>query len=186
MSKGNLKTEGNKGNNFPYQFNTLLALGAIEAAINGLPIGASYDSRTTAYEATNAGVGYGIGDILTRYDVISVPAGTLITTLWFNQSTQASITTPLPGDIISYAAALVIPSTTFVSTSVNSTGVGNIPVGARRGSVLNSGNSVGVWNSISLPAGVGIPFGGAGFNGTLSAPIPYDATGTRFIIEYDI
>ncbi len=63
------------------------------------------------------------------------------------------------------------------------TGIGNVPSGSLRGSVFNSGDAAGTWNGISLPAGIGIPWGQTGVRDPYSQ-IDYDATGTTFIIEY--
>ena len=67
MSIGNLKDQGNKGNNFPYQLKTLQLLGAINDGISALP-GVDHESRTSTYQAIANGVGYSIGDIIIRYD----------------------------------------------------------------------------------------------------------------------
>lgn len=40
-----------------------------------------------------------------------------------------------------------------------------------------------VWNGISLPTGVGVPWEEVGNRDTYAA-IDYDATGTTFLIEY--
>jgi uncharacterized coiled-coil protein SlyX len=65
----------------------------------------------------------------------------------------------------------------------SSTGVGTVPAGSLCGSVLNVGNSAGTWNLVSLPAGVSLEWSAVGTRDTYGA-IPYDATGTQFIIEY--
>ena len=105
MSIGNLKDQGNKGNNFPYQLRTLQLLGEINNGINALP-GADYETRTTTYEAiATVGGQYTIGDIIVRYDVIDVPSGTVATTVWFNQTTQTTISAPAPANIQPYAGA---------------------------------------------------------------------------------
>jgi hypothetical protein len=74
-------------------------------------------------------------------------------------------------------------------TPVNLTVVGgpaaSIPIGTRRGSVLNFGAAAGVWNGDAIPPGLRLPWGVVGDNETYVA-IPYDATGTTFIIEYTV
>jgi len=67
--------------------------------------------------------------------------------------------------------------------TISSTGVGSVPAGSLRGSVINLGNQPGIWNGVSLPAGMTIPWGDAGSRDTYNA-IEYDATDTNFIIEY--
>lgn len=67
--------------------------------------------------------------------------------------------------------------------TVVATGAGSIPVGSIRGSVFNAGSAAGVWNGISLPTGVSVPWEEVGNRDTYAA-IGYDATGTTFLIEY--
>lgn len=101
MSIGNLKDQGNKGNNFPYQLKTLQLLGAINDSISALP-GVDYETRTTTYQATCTicGPGYSTGDIIVRYDIIDVANSTLAAEMWFNQTLQTTITPfPAPGDL---------------------------------------------------------------------------------------
>ena len=100
MSIGNLKDQGNKGNNFPYQLKTLQLLGAINDGISALP-GVDYETRTTTYQATCTicGPGYSTDDIIVRYDIIDVATSTLSATVWFNQTLQTTITAPAPGNI---------------------------------------------------------------------------------------
>jgi hypothetical protein len=115
MSAGNTNTYGNKGHNYPYQISVLQLLEAIQQAIIGIPIGTDYETRTTFYEATAAGPGYFIGDILVRYDIINTPGGTVATTVWFNQTLQTTIAAPAPANIIPWAP----PSTITVSNPFN-------------------------------------------------------------------
>jgi hypothetical protein len=114
MSVGNLKTQGNQGNNFPYQLRTLQLLGEINNSINALP-GVDYETRTTTYEATAAGTGYAIGDIVVRYDIIDVATSTVTSTVWFNQTTQTTITpAPTAADLIPFTAptnVTILPDT---------------------------------------------------------------------------
>jgi len=106
MSIGNLKDQGNKGNNFPYQLKTLQLLGAINASIAALP-GVDHESRTSTYEATCTicGPGYSNGDIIIRYDIIDLATGLIDTTIWFNDTLQTQITPdPAPGDLTPISA----------------------------------------------------------------------------------
>jgi hypothetical protein len=129
MSVGNLKNQGNKGNNFPFQLAVLKLLDQINSSITALP-GVDYETRTTMYQATAAGPGYSIGDIIVRYDIISVPTGTVSATVWFNQTTQAVIAAPAPGNITPVAA----PSSVTVI---------NGPLGAAV-NIQDGGNSITV------------------------------------------
>lgn len=77
------------------------------------------------------------------------------------------------------------PATRTHNTIVATTGptaIGSVPI-SLRGSVMNVGSAPGIWNGISLPAGVSIPWDAVGNRDTYGA-ISYDATGTTFIIEY--
>lgn len=103
MSIGNLKDQGNKGNNFPYQLKTLQLLGAINASISALP-GVDYETRTTTYQATASGLGYSTNDIIVRYDIIDVATSTLSATVWFNQTLQTTITAPAPANLTPISA----------------------------------------------------------------------------------
>jgi len=103
MSIGNLKDQGNKGNNFPYQLKTLQLLGAINDSISALP-GVDYETRTTTYQATASGTGYSSGDIIVRYDIIDVATSTVASTVWFNQTLQTTITAPAPGNLTPISA----------------------------------------------------------------------------------
>lgn len=129
MSVGNLKDNGNKGNNFPYQLAVLQLLGSINSGIAAIP-GVDYETRTTTFQAIAAGAGYSIGDIIIRYDIIDVATSTIISTLWFNQTTQATIAPPIPADLIPVAGA----------TSVNV----NNGAGALAVNIQDGGNSITV------------------------------------------
>lgn len=101
MSVGNLKDNGNKGNNFPYQLAVLKLLDQINSSISAIP-GVDYETRTTMYQATANGPGYSTGNIIVRYDIIDVATSTVVSTLWFNQNTQTTIATPAPGNLVPY------------------------------------------------------------------------------------
>lgn len=131
MSIGNSKTEGGKGTNYPYQYAVLKLLDQISNNISALP-GVDYETRTSMYQAIAAGPGYSIGDIIVRYDIISVPTGTVSATVWFNQTTQAIIAAPAPANITPIAA----PSSVTV---IN--GVGGAAV-----NIQDGGNSITVDN----------------------------------------
>lgn len=140
MSVGNLKDQGNKGNNFPYQLKTLQLLGAINDGISALP-GVDHESRTSTYQAIANGVGYSIGDIIIRYDIIDLATGLIDATLWFNDTLQTQLSpAPLPGDL------------TPVSAPTGVT-VLNGPAGAAV-NIQDGGNSITVdATSLPLPTG---------------------------------
>ena len=123
---------------------------------NPLPI-----SGTVA--ATQSGT-WNIGSIT---GPVALPTGAA------TQSTLASVDTRLTPQSRTH--------NTIVATT-GPTAIGSVPI-SLRGSVLNSGSAAGIWNGISLPAGVSIPWDTVGNRDTYAA-IPYNATGTTFIIEY--
>lgn len=179
MSVGNLKNTGNKGNNFPYQLAVLKLLDQINASIGALP-GVDYETRTTTYQATAAGPGYSIGDIIVRYDVIDVATSTVVSTLWFNQTTQSVIAAPAPANLTPYLppgnvtvtnpfnleatqllvlAELASLDTKYTSTSrtpsvvnVPASSAGSTIAGVQELSILviGGGNTVG---GVSIPSG---------------------------------
>ena len=100
MSLGNLRDNGNKGTNYPYQLKTLQLLSEISVNTGtGGGGGPTYGSRTAVYQATNNGTGYSTSDIIIRYDLIDIATSTVVSTVWFNQTTQATIAAPAPGDL---------------------------------------------------------------------------------------
>jgi len=129
MSKGNLKDQSGKGTNFPFQLAVLQLLGDIQS---NTAVGPSYESRTTTYQATAAGPGYGIGDIIIRYDIIDVTTSMILSTLWFNQTTQAAILAPAPGNITPIAG----PTSVTVNNGVLGAAV----------NIQDGGNSITVDN----------------------------------------
>lgn len=123
MSIGNTKTEGNKGNNFPYQLATLKLLEGI--LNNTAGAGADYELITYNYEAIAAGPGYSIGDFITRTQIVFVPTGNIVSTLWFNQTTGLPIAAPVIGNLVPVAG----------STSVT---VNNLPLVLGQALMANS------------------------------------------------
>lgn len=139
MSIGNLKDQGNKGNNFPYQLKTLQLLSAINDSINTLP-GVDYETRTTTYQATANGTGYSSGNIIVRYDIIDVATSTLSATVWFNQTLQTTITAPAPANLTPITAPSGV-------TVLNGSGVAAV-------NIQDGGNSITIdATSLPLPTG---------------------------------
>lgn len=131
MSIGNLKDQGGKGTNFPYQLKTLALLAKIDESINAIP-GVDFVTRTTTYNATSAVAGqYNLGDILVRYDIIDVVTSAVASTIWFNQ-TQG--TTLIVDPVVGTYVPITPPSTVFV---------GNGPAGAAV-YIQDGGNSITV------------------------------------------
>lgn len=127
MSVGNLKTNGNKGNNFPFQLAVLQLLDQINAAIGALP-GVDYETRTTMYQAIANGPGYSIGDIIIRYDIINVATQTVAATMWFNQTLQTVIAAPAPANLTPIEAP---SSVTVINSPLNPVNV-TLPAGVSR------------------------------------------------------
>jgi len=125
MSIGNLKDQGNKGNNFPYQLKNLQLLGLISDNLSGLA----------------------------------------------TETTLASVDTKL-------TAASRTPN---ILTVVNTTG--STPAAVYSFSIANVGTADGTVDGQGIPPGVTINFDGGSLNNTLSS-LPYDATGTVFIITW--
>lgn len=198
MSIGNLKTEGNKSNNFPWQLKMLLGqqcacdalreiadntdtveplLAQILAAVQQ---GTDYEAALVVDDNGDTWLEIRIWNGVTfdppvYYLAGSNTPGTPVAPItYINPNTYLA-------QIASYTNNLVPQSRTHnVSTA---TGVGSVPANSLRGSVMNVGNAAGVWNGQSLPAGVTIPWGEVGMRDTYGA-MAYDATGTTFVIEY--
>jgi hypothetical protein len=92
--------------------------------------------------------------------------------------TDVSSSNPVPVSLTSQ----IRTHNTIVATT-GPTAINSVPSGSLRGSVINVGNAPGIWNGISLPAGISLPWDSVGNRDTYGA-IPYNATGTTFIIEY--
>lgn len=187
MSIGNLKTEGNKGNNFPYQLRTLQLLDAINNSISALP-GVDYETRTTTYEAINAGTGYSVGNIIVRYDIIDVATSTVVSTVWFNQTLQTTITPPpAPGDLVPITApsgVTVLNSSLTVDsgaiqrtpTFLRPTGSnGTIAAGTYSMSFASVGTADATVGGITLKPGETLNFDAGAIDNTLGA-VAYDTT----------
>lgn len=185
MSIGNLKTEGNKGNNFPYQLRTLQLLDAINNSISALP-GVDYETRTTTYEATAPGTGYVAGNIIVRYDIIDVATSTVVSTVWFNQTTQTTITpAPLAGDLIPINApsgvtvlnsSLTVDSGAIQRTPnfLRPTGVlGTIIAGTYSMSFASVGTGNAIVGGMILKTGETLNFDAGAIDNTLGA-VAYD------------
>ncbi len=200
MSVGNLKTQGNKGNNFPYQLAVLKLLEQINGSITSLP-GVDYETRTTTYQATAAGPGYSIGDIIIRYDIIDVTTGTVATTVWFNQTTQAVIAAPAPGNITPIQApssvTVINPTTNPVNVALP-TGVSRVPsvqlipantplantiAGKKQVSMRVTGATARI-DGVLIPNGITLTFTATSENDTVGAVSYQTGAGSTILITY--
>lgn len=199
MSIGNLKDNGNKGNNFPYQLATLRQLKLIEDAIitSG---GTDRELRVTTYEAIAAGIGYSIGDTISRTDIIDVATSTIIGTIWFNETTGFAIAAPIQADLIvssgsgsvtvlnpfnlettQLAIEALLTPTARTPSLIRSSVSGTIAAGARSVSVFNAGLSDGMWLGAVIKPGEQLSYSADGQGDTFTS-FTYDGTGTDLVI----
>jgi hypothetical protein len=130
MSVGNLATQGDKKNNWTWQNAVLQLLGQIATSTGA---GSDYETRTTSYQAIASGPGYSIGDIIVRYDIITMPGGVVASTVWFNQTLQTVIAPPTPANLTPVQASSSV-------TVVN-------PPGALAVNIQDGGNSITIDNA---------------------------------------
>ena len=88
----------------------------------------------------------------------------------------------LQGIIDTLTAGVCCPSQSRTPVVVYDTLPGSVPNGTYGFSIANVGTAAGTVDGKSLPAGVTINFD-PGVNNTIKG-LPYDATGTRFLITY--
>ena len=112
MSVGNLKTQGDKGNNWTWQNSMLQLLGTIVTNTGGTA-GQDYELVTTYYRANKNGVGYSLGDSITRTQIVLVPTGVITSTIWFNQTTGLVIAAPPIADL-----DVVAPSSSVIVSNL--------------------------------------------------------------------
>lgn len=200
MSIGNTKTNGNKGNNVPYQLSVLQLLDKINSSITSLP-GVDYETRTTTYKAIADGPGYFTDDILVRYDIISVPTGTVTTTVWFNQTTQTVIAAPIPANIVPIEGAT---SVTVINTAADpvpvtlpagvsrvpsvvlipaNTALSNTVAGKKQVSMRVSGAN-GQIGGVAIPNGITLTYTATSENDTVGSVSYQTGAGTTILITY--
>lgn len=194
MSIGNLKTQGNQGNNFPYQLRNLQLLGDISDCCSTSGgtllqiLGALQNGQNFTQVLVEDQGGVGCPTNCPVYTEVRVWNGTGFNPPVYYNAAGAVVTPVGPVAYISpdyhlqQLVVLLTPQATRVSHTISATGPGTVPA-SMRGSVINVGNAAGTWNGISLPAGVSIPWDAIGNRDTY-APINFDASGTTFIIEY--
>lgn len=186
MSVGNLNTYGDKKNNFAYQLGVLQQLEAIRAAIVA-GSGADREFRVTNYKANTNGTGYSTDDLISRTDIIDAFTGTIISTLWFNETTGLAITpAPPQADLDPYNPPSTITVSNLVSvnrtpTLLRDTGPGTVTAGKRAVSFYNAGDADGVLLTDVIKPGETLTWEAGGQADVLTA-ITYDATGTELVI----
>lgn len=129
---------GDQGSYFKFNYGVLKLLDAINTSIGALP-GIDYETRTSLYVVNNAGaptapgVGYSLGDVLLRYDIINVTTGAISKTVWFNetlQTTLAGVGNPNIADFIPFApptSATVIGNLSNDANPPSSNNIGVLP-----------------------------------------------------------
>ena len=108
MSIGNLKTEGNKGNNFPFQLKVLQGLQAVANSVSG---GATGQQRTPgAVRITGA---FSNPEAFYSFSIANVGTG---------NGTVFSATTLKPGEIVNFDAGAI--NNYFAAGTVTADGTG--------------------------------------------------------------
>lgn len=193
MSIGNLKDNGNKGNNFPYQLSNLQALGQLNTTAT-----ASGGTLLQILAAIQGGQNFATS-LVEDQGGVGCPTNCPVYTevkIWNGTSFDPPVYYDAEGNLVVPVGPVVYINPDYhlqqilqqltpqarTHNTVNATGAGTVP-SSLRGSVMNTGNAAGTWNGKSLPAGVSIPWDTVG-NRDVYGPITYNATGTTFIIEY--
>jgi hypothetical protein len=142
MSIGNLKTEGNKGNNFPYQLKVLQGLQCVCDQLKELNI------DTTAIEATLLDIEAAIGNLATEATLLNVETNTTglatETTLLNVETATQAIETNTTGvartpNFLRPSGSLGTVTAGTFSMSFASVGTGNATVG---GMILKPGETI--------------------------------------------
>jgi hypothetical protein len=211
MSIGNLKNNGNKGNNFPWQLKMLLgqqcACDALQELVDNTdtvePLlaqilaavqqGTDYEAALVVDANDDTWLEIRVWNGLTFDPPIyflagSNTAGTPVAPItYINPNTYlaqiVSNTTGLATEATLVNINAILAPNIFTHNTVLASAVGFIPVNSLRGSVINIGNAPGIWNGIGIPPGITIPWGSVGVR-DLYNQINYDATGTILLIEY--
>jgi len=211
MSIGNLKTEGNKGNNFPWQLKMLLgqqcACDALQELVDNTdtvePLlaqilaavqqGTDYEAALVVDANDDTWLEIRVWNGVTFDPPIyflagSNTAGTPVAPItYINPNTYlaqiVSNTTGLATETTLLSIDSNLAPATVIHNTVLASAVGFVPVNSLRGSVINIGNAPGIWNGIGIPPGITIPWGSVGVR-DLYNQIDYNATGTILLIEY--
>ena len=212
MSVGNLKSDGNKGNNFPWQLKMLIGQQCACDALNEIA-----DNTDTVepllvqiLAAVQQGTDYEAALVVDANDVtwleIRIWNGvTFDPPVYYLAGSNTSGIPLAPITYINpntYLAQIVTNTTglatettlgsvdTKLTAAVRTPGIksyvnssGTTPVGAYSFSIANVGTADGTVDFTTIPAGLTISYDGGALNNTLSV-INFDATGTTFIVTY--
>jgi len=190
MSIGNLRDQGNKGNNFPYQLKNLQVLAQILTAG-----GVSNALLTQILSALQAGQEYEAALVVDSANVtwLEVRVWNTVTHAFDPPVYYApgSNTTGTPTGAITYInpntyLATIVSSLTAVTRTpsvLRTSAAGTIAAGARSISVYNAGSAAGsiLGGSNNILAGEVFNFDAGAQGDTLSA-FAYDGTGTTLVI----
>lgn len=156
MSIGNTKDNGNKGNNFPYQINTLRLLECIadNTLLNCCP-----DTNALLIEIRD-----NTADIEITAESINLNTDDL-------EACCAASNVILTSIDAKFTAVVRTP------TYIQAVAAGTVAAGARSVSVYNSGTTSGVWLGTPIAPGVQLSFSAGGEDDTLSA-FAYTASAT--------
>lgn len=179
MSIGNLKTQGGKGTNYPFQLKVLQGL---QCACDQLKaIGAD----TTAIEATLLDIETAIGNLATEATLQSVEG--ILQNVETNTTGLATETTLLSVDTNS---GTIVTNTTGVARTpgiirpLNTSGnVNSVAATFYSVSVANVGAANGTVLGVTIQPGEVLNFSADALNNFFNS-FAYDATGTEFVIIF--
>lgn len=165
MSIGNLRTDGGKGTNYPWQRRMLKGLDKIAAAV--LTGGQDFEAQTVI-DSANV--------VWLEIRLYDPDTGTFGTPQYYAPGSTTPGSPTLP---VEYAPPLVPQSKT--SNIQRETSTGTIAAGAFSVSIANVGAATGTVKTVDLNPGETINFDAGATNNTLDA-IAFNATGTEFLI----
>lgn len=211
MSIGNLKTDGGKGTNWPWQYKMLLGLDKIVATIKtdgkdyesdliSIKCGANpaiirlevriFDTTTGAFTTIELYPPGSLTEDTTDYSACTktyLEAGDATEATLLNVFSELQTANNNLADIESSTAGIEANTDTVVVTPALSdvTTAGTVAAGSRSVSISNVGAETGTILGADVPAGATVTFDAGGLNNTLGA-VAYDpttpGTGTRFLI----
>jgi len=194
MSIGNLKTDGGKGTNWPWQYKMLLGLDKIAASIT--TGGKDYESDLVSI--TCAGPVPPAGTVLRlEVRVFDIATGAFTSVSYYEPGNIVADPADYSGCTITYLEAGDATEATLQAVRDNTdsvTGVtpalsrvtasGTVAAGSRSVSIANVGDESGTVLGTELGAGETVNFDAGSLNNTLAA-VTYDpttGTGTTFLI----
>jgi hypothetical protein len=211
MSIGNLKDSGNLSNNFPWQLKMLMgqqcACDALQELVENTDTVEPLLAQILA--AVQTGTDYEAALVVDANDLTwleiriwngttfdppiyfeagdNVPGVPVAPITYINPNTYlaqiVSNTTGLATETTRAAVDTKLTAAARTPNILTDIGVGSTPTGVYSFSIANVGTAAGLVNGQSVPAGVTLNFDGGSLNNTLNS-LPYDASGTTFIITW--